>query len=87
MISKMVKLNFQIWSVMRCRSVQIKLKAQRGIKSKKEAVSQIIEEFKELKKEEFNDKLMGLESAFASEQALAENWLSQEDEEAFASLQ
>ncbi len=38
-------------------------------------------------KEEFNEKMLGFECSLLSEKALAKDWLSKEDEEAFAYLQ
>jgi len=62
-------------------------KAQRGFKNKNQAINEIIKEFKELKKEEFIDKSLAIESALMSQEALAKSWLSKEDEEAFNYLQ
>lgn len=62
-------------------------KSQRRIKNKNDAINKIIEEYKELKKEEFNEKMLGFECSLLSEKALAKDWLSKEDEEAFAYLQ
>ena len=62
-------------------------KAHKNLKSKNEAIRVIITEYKELKKEEFMDRLLVMESSILSEKALAKSWLSEEDEEAFAYLQ
>ncbi|MFT4244155.1 MAG: hypothetical protein ACMXYB_01725 [Candidatus Woesearchaeota archaeon] len=62
-------------------------KAQRNLSNKNEAINKIIEEFKALKKEEFQEKMLSFECSLLSEKALAEDWLSKEDEEAFAYLQ
>ncbi|MFP4401747.1 MAG: hypothetical protein ACLFPL_00805 [Candidatus Nanoarchaeia archaeon] len=62
-------------------------KAQRNLSNKNDAINTIIEEFKELKKEEFNEKMLAFECSLLSEKALAKNWLSKEDEGAFAYLQ
>ena len=62
-------------------------KAQRNLNSKNEAINKIIEEFKALKKEEFQEKMLSFECSLLSEKALAKDWLSKEDEEAFAYLQ
>ena len=62
-------------------------KAQRNLSNKNEAINKIIEEFKALKKEEFQEKMLSFECSLLSEKALAKDWLSKEDEEAFAYLQ
>lgn len=62
-------------------------KAQRGIKSKQDAIKEIIREFQELKKEEFNEKMLAYECSLATEKELAKQWLCKEDEEAFKYLQ
>jgi hypothetical protein len=62
-------------------------KSHKGIKSKNATISKIIEEFQDLKKEEFTEKILGYECSLMSEKALAKDWLSKEDEEAFSYLQ
>jgi len=57
------------------------------LKTINESLSRLHKEVESLKNIILSEKQSGMEAALLSEKALAENWLSPEDEKAFAYLQ